>query len=423
MNFKVSVIVPVYNADEYLKECLDSIFSQTLKEIEVICINDGSTDGSDVILQYYKKNHENMEVYNINNRGAGNARNIGIKAAKGQMCCFIDPDDRYPSEDVLECLYHEILDKNVMICGGSAVLFKNGAVVSKLEGENTKFVFPENKIISFRNYQWSYGFWRFMYVRDFLVSNNIYFPLYLRYQDPPFFVKAMICAKNFYVMHKATYLYRISDHYLDFSYEKLRDRLLGIQDVLKMAKDESLDRLYKITIGHINTMWVPIYRLINSGHLDLKQLIVKIRQTIDLNLAGITPDQLPYRLDIEKRLDKLEEIKDIENDFLTIVNKYEIIIIYGAGFVGKKVGDYLLEKTKYKTLYYAISDINQNEKEYRKIEIKSIHDLNDNYKRKALVLIAVMENLHEEISSTLQQLNYQHIYRINFSDFQFFGLR
>jgi glycosyltransferase involved in cell wall biosynthesis len=422
MNIKVSVIIPVYNVEKYLGECLDSIFSQTLKEIEVICINDGSTDGSHEILKHYEKNHSTMEVLYIKNQGAGNARNLGIKAAKGKMCCFIDPDDRYPSDEVLECMYNEITEKNVMICGGSAILMKNGEIVRKLEGDNIKFVFSENRILSFHDYQWSYGFWRFMYVRDFLISNNIFFPPYLRYQDPPFFVKAMICAKNFYAMNKATYLYRMSGNYMDLSYEKTRDRLLGIQDVLKMTKDENLDMLYKITIGHINKMSVPLCKHIINGHMDLKQLIIEIGRNIDINLAEIDPDQLPYHLDIEKKLERLDEVKRNEKEFLSIVDGFETIIIYGAGYVGKKVGDYLLNKAEGKKMYYAVTSMDYNEKEYRNIKIISIKEFNDNYKSQALVLLAVMDDLQEEINSTLLQLSYENIHKICFSDFQLYGL-
>lgn len=103
---KVSVIIPVYNVEEYLKECLDSVINQTLKEIEIICIDDCSTDSSYSILEEYaKKDSRIVLIKNKENMGVGYNRNIGIKEAKGEYIGFIDSDD-YISEDYYENLYN-----------------------------------------------------------------------------------------------------------------------------------------------------------------------------------------------------------------------------------------------------------------------------------------------------------------------------
>lgn len=103
---KISVIIPVYNVEEYLKECLDSVINQTLKEIEIICIDDCSTDSSYSILEEYaKKDSRIVLIKNKENMGVGYNRNIGIKEAKGEYIGFIDSDD-YISEDYYENLYN-----------------------------------------------------------------------------------------------------------------------------------------------------------------------------------------------------------------------------------------------------------------------------------------------------------------------------
>ena len=91
---KISIIIPVYNTENYLSECLDSVINQTLNEIEVICINDASTDSSLDILDDYSKYSDKIKIINCSeNKGQGNARNIGITQAKGKYILFLDSDD------------------------------------------------------------------------------------------------------------------------------------------------------------------------------------------------------------------------------------------------------------------------------------------------------------------------------------------
>ena len=100
MLIKVSVIIPVYNVEKYLKDCVDSIINQTLKETEIILINDGSTDKSVEILKEY-----NVKIFNLKeNKGASFARNIGIEKACGEYLGFVDSDD-YIASDFYEILY------------------------------------------------------------------------------------------------------------------------------------------------------------------------------------------------------------------------------------------------------------------------------------------------------------------------------
>ena len=117
-DIKVSVIIPIHNVEDYLAECLDSVLSQTLKDIEIICINDGSTDKSPEILEQYR-NYKNIIIVHQKNQGVGATRNLGINMAKGQYCVFIDPDDFYPHNKILENLYSGIAKHKAKICGGN----------------------------------------------------------------------------------------------------------------------------------------------------------------------------------------------------------------------------------------------------------------------------------------------------------------
>ena len=108
---KITVIIPVYNVENYLHQCLDSIINQTLREIEIICINDQSTDESLSILEQYAKEDRRITVLNQINAGAGAARNKGLKIAKGKYLSFLDSDDFFEL-DMLEKAYNACVSEN-----------------------------------------------------------------------------------------------------------------------------------------------------------------------------------------------------------------------------------------------------------------------------------------------------------------------
>jgi glycosyltransferase involved in cell wall biosynthesis len=112
---KISVIIPVYNVEKYLADCLKSIMNQTLSDIEIICVNDGSTDNSLKILKDYSVRDSRIKIINQTNKGAGAARNRGLEIAKGEYLYFIDSDD-FADKKILEKLYKKITKTNSDIC-------------------------------------------------------------------------------------------------------------------------------------------------------------------------------------------------------------------------------------------------------------------------------------------------------------------
>ena len=124
---KVSVIIPVYNAEKYLRECLDSVVNQTLREIEIICVDDGSTDASLEILEEYAAKDNRVKVLRQQNQYAGVARNNGMAAASGEYYMFLDADDFFEPE-LLEELYTKAaeLRADVCLCGADKFDVRTG---------------------------------------------------------------------------------------------------------------------------------------------------------------------------------------------------------------------------------------------------------------------------------------------------------
>ena len=252
MKSKISVIVPVYNTERYLAPCLDSILSQTLSEIEVICINDGSPDNSLALLREYEKRDSRVKIINKRNEGVGAARNDGIKAAQGEFTMFMDSDDFYPHARVLERLYNTAAEYSVAVCGGCYQQVTTDGTILERTPTEKGLSFSCEGLTSYREFQYDYGYWSYLFSTALLKENGILFPRYSRFQDPPFFVRAMIAADTFYAFNEPVYCYRILPSEEKYTSKKTRDTLCGILDNLRISRAQELAKLHYLTACRLN---------------------------------------------------------------------------------------------------------------------------------------------------------------------------
>ena len=209
-NPKISVIVPVYNNEKYLEECLNSIFSQDLQELECICIDDGSSDASLDLLREYQKCESRLVVLSQINSGVSIARNVAMKYARGQYLAFIDSDDLFASENVLSSLYEQAILNDADICGGSLATFdEQGNIQSEFGGSSSFYKIKNNAWIDAKYCKTDYGWIRFIYKKSLLEDNNIRFNDRLFYEDPEFFISALSVAKKIYGVAICAYMYRV----------------------------------------------------------------------------------------------------------------------------------------------------------------------------------------------------------------------
>lgn len=250
---KISVIIPVYNVEKWLRECLDSVCGQSLREIEIICVNDGSTDNSLEILKEYAEKDRRIVIIDKNNEGVGAARNDGIRAAKGEYVAFMDPDDKYPDSNSLIVLYQAAIQNHVFVAGGYlGCMNENGERIPK-DRSYFGVDFTCEGLVQYRDFQCDFQFTAFIFDRQFLIQNDLFFPHYLRFQDPPFFVNAMISAGSFYAVNRATYIYRVGMDKPKLNTRKVFDLICGISDNLKRSKEEGLARLHYISAMRLLT--------------------------------------------------------------------------------------------------------------------------------------------------------------------------
>jgi len=271
----ISVIIPVYNMGAYIREALDSVISQTLKNIEIICINDGSTDNSIDILNEYSQRDPRIKVINKENEGVASARNDAIRVANGEYLFFLDPDDWLPDSDVLHDLYEAAKKHNVLVCGGNFVEYASGYINDRWSGANSKYTFDREGFIDYYNYQFDYGWVRFLYKRQFLIDNNLWIPKLTFFEDPQFFVRVMTCAKNFYVLPRPTYCYRSGHHSYELSYTKVIDLIHSMTAIIKIAKEneyKNLIALEKYRLSH-DYSWEVIKYLKGIRNEELKSAL------------------------------------------------------------------------------------------------------------------------------------------------------
>lgn len=248
---KISVIMPIYNGQQHLAEALEHVLMQTITPIEIICVDDGSTDDTSNILQAYAQQYKQIKVITQQNAGAGLARNNGLKSAKGKYIAFMDADDKYPHVDTLELLYRKAEVNHVHIAGGSFSDFSAYEVNCRYGGVMSAYTFRQEGLMKYEDYQFDYGFTRFIYEREFLLENELWFASYKRYEDPPFFVRAMIKSKTFYAIPDITYCYRVAHKAASWDIEKANDFITGLLDNLIYANEHELDYLYWLILKRI----------------------------------------------------------------------------------------------------------------------------------------------------------------------------
>lgn len=187
---KISIIVPIYNVELYLRRCLDSILNQTYSNLEIILVDDGSTDKSGKICDEYAKNDSRIKVIHKNNGGLSDARNEGLKIARGKYVGFVDSDD-WIELDMYECLYDMLqkFDADISICGANSVdnkkrEFNTGKEIQCIKGYKDITIFEDSQIMKahlhFKN-EINSGVWNKLYKRE--IVDGIEFPVAKLYED------------------------------------------------------------------------------------------------------------------------------------------------------------------------------------------------------------------------------------------------
>ena len=386
---KISVIIPVYNVAQYLSECLRSVIEQSLKEIEVICIDDGSNDNSWEILCQYRKEHQNIILKKQKNQGAGAARNLGLAIAKGEYIQFMDADDYYADEDALMNLYQAAVKSGALIVGGKCLQYKSNKLI---EIKECNKAFDQEGFIFYRDFQESYLHCRYIFRMDMLKNHHIVYPLYKRYEDPPFLVKTMLTAEKFYAIPKNIYVYRVGNKIKKYSQDITIDTLTGIKNVLQLAKSNQLDKLLNYTVKELSQSYECKAAIFYYIYKECSEIINLIHQINNIcNKEVISIDGAINN--IENSIVYKEQMKEKCSD--------KEVIIYGIGTIGNKVCEILQEFYKTKIIGCAVT--NKISKRYEQYPIKNIEEYLP-ISKDTLIIVAVREESQKDIEKYINSL-------------------
>lgn len=209
---KVSIIMPVYNASRFLEMSCGCVAKQTLKDIELICVDDESTDDSLEILNNLKSKYDFIKIFTQENQGSGKARNYGMSKAQGEYIAFLDADDIFIDNDALEKMYFYGTKNNAnIVCGNLKRIRQNGDIETNYDFKNTSFTYFNKKdVVLPIEYGIPFAFYRNIFKRSFLEKYDIVFPDLIRGQDPIFLAKALVNTDELYVLRTDLYGYNHS---------------------------------------------------------------------------------------------------------------------------------------------------------------------------------------------------------------------
>lgn len=296
MNDLVSVIIPVYNVEKYLCRCLDSVIKQTYKNLEIVLIDDGSTDNSGKICDQYKEKDNRIKVFHTENKGVSAARNLGIKNTYGKYIIFIDSDDFLDLntfEEVLEenCNYDLIAFSYYKLSNNDKICYDNRKEKETLTKNETLI-----KIMDDRYFQ---GFtWNKIFKRNIIIENNLFFDENIRINEDLLFCIQFIENVNTIMYYSTPYYY----------YVQLNSSALHSKDINKfktaLKAYEEIEKIYIKNNVDMELFYINFFCL----NLILKELLIykkdrnflnEIRENLKKNIKIVI---FSKKIELKKKL-------------------------------------------------------------------------------------------------------------------------
>ncbi len=315
---KISVIVPVYQSEKYLKQCVDSILGQTYKDIEIILVDDGSTDESGTICDDYASGYSNINAYHQQNMGVSNARNRGIDLAKGELLVFVDSDD-FIAPQILECAASAFQNTDIdMFLFGFQTVDKNGYRLDQAympgikQGRHAiEAIRPELLHLLHSHTLSAIGckVYRCSIIKQQKIK---YEEKWTFYEDMYFCLNYMKHCKQIYISNSRSYYYR-QNHTQSLSAQYVANKYVSVSQTLQLFRRLLGDSFAsgKIQESFLSEYYFAMWKVIYNEHLNpvcnyryMKKLYIKIaedplfreglRRLPDLKLDKLSRKEMEY---------------------------------------------------------------------------------------------------------------------------------
>lgn len=303
---KVSVIVPVYKVEQYLEKCLESLVNQTLSDIEIVIVNDGSPDNSEKIIENYLEKYPNKIKYvKKENGGLSSARNFGVPHAMGEYIAFLDSDD-YVELNMYEIMYKKALEGNYDMVECNFIWeYPNKKKIDIGDKYNgTHEALEKARVVA----------WNKLYIREALLNSNITFPEGLRYEDVEFFYKILPCLNKIGFVEEAFIHYIQRDNSISNTQNERTKEIFTILDnVIAYYKEQGLYEEYKQELEYTYARYLlcsSLKRMVKIGDKEIrKKLLKETWQRLNTTFPNW-------------RKNKLLRKKGMKNLYLRSVNKF-----------------------------------------------------------------------------------------------------
>ena len=295
---RISIIIPVYNTEQYLPRCIDSILSQSFTDYELLLIDDGSTDGSNALCDAYAEKDNRIRVFHKENGGVSSARNLGLKEAKGEWICFVDSDDELQPAglqtmvdgisnevDMVMAGYYELegdsLQTDTTFFGGSGIIDQNKALLMMYPSADMPYM----------GYPWGK-----LYKRNLVLERNISFNEHIRIKEDTLFVVEYLCGIQKQVCYISTPVYKYvklptgvmggMNHFYNPSYLTSFDAVVRMNNLVQKLPNisESLSNAAKYEV--VNRIYLVYGHMLEKGVVDKKVILgLKTRAIREVGLG------------------------------------------------------------------------------------------------------------------------------------------
>jgi glycosyltransferase involved in cell wall biosynthesis len=403
-NPKVSVIIPVHNVAEYLQECLDSVIAQTIKNIEILCVDDASTDNSASILSYNAAIDNRIKVItHKKNMGSACSRNTGILHAKGEYIYYLDADDMIKPEMLEKTTF--FADKNHLdVTFFYSKAIEDGRLTNKLDHLlRLKHHYPdimtgqELYLELIKHESVGPAVWKQIYRTEFIMKNNLYFYNIRIAEDVPYHFLTYMLAERVKYIPEVYHYYRLNDNGLtkEYTERKMKERFscfFSAESLIYryVTKNVLPDNIESALIEYIRKR----YDTLSVIYLEVKEDFTwtDSRFRREWRLFQISKTQLFYFIHPTDKLST--SIAEVNN-----------IIIYGAKRKAQETLSYLIQQNKY-ILGFAVTDRENNSNQIMGHKVCEIQEF-AKYKKSATVLVAVAKKYEEDVKSYIKKLGFE----------------
>ena len=313
---KVSVVVPIYNTMNYLSKCVDSICKQTYRNLEILLVDDGSTDESLKLCEYLAKNDSRIKVIHQNNKGLAEARNTGIEKAIGDYICFVDSDD-YIEKSMIETLLKAIEKNSADVCEGSFYIhFKNGEI-RDVSSEQKGIKYIENRLNLINAYSdatilipaWD-KIYRLSSIKNIKFDKNCF------KEDTDYIYKLCMSGKTFALVNKPFYHY-IKRKKGAITADKISPRLFSLRDWGWNAYNEVLSKGTEYTDAAEKILYNSLVHILRYFMRDYKNgVLEKDEYKKEIHIVVSELIELLLKANNVSKFRKLEEVLSIINELL-----------------------------------------------------------------------------------------------------------